>query len=239
MKHKLLIAIDGPAGSGKSSTAKALAKRLKLPFIDTGAMYRAVTLKAMRERIPFDDLKRLVAAARAARIRLTPGDPLTQKVFLDGRDVTRAIREPELTRNVVHVAREPRIRRVMVAKQRTLGKRTGGVMEGRDIGTVVLPDADHKFFFVASSAVRARRRHRELTVSGIRTTRSKVLSEMLRRDKSDTDRREGPLRQARDAVRIDTSSLTIDATIDKILELISCKPLKKKGLKHRPAPKGS
>lgn len=233
INEKPLIAIDGPAGSGKSSTAKALAKRLKLPFIDTGAMYRAVTLKALKERVPFEDKKRLVAVARRAKIRLTGTDPAKQRVFLDGKDVTKAIREPELTKNVFHVAQEPLIRRELVKKQRSLGKKHGGVMEGRDIGTVVFPNADHKFFFVANPAVRALRRRRELLAAGKRVALAQVRKDMLRRDKTDTQRKEGPLRRAKDAVLIDTSSLTIEATVDKMLAIIASNPLQYAKLKGK------
>jgi CMP/dCMP kinase len=227
MKRKLLVAIDGPAGSGKSSTAKALAKSLGVPFIDTGAMYRALTLKAMREKIAFDDKKALVACARRSRIELKGKDPLRQRVFLDGRDVTAAIRRPEVTNSVFHVAQEPRIRRVLVQKQRELGRRAGGVMEGRDIGTVVFPRADFKFFFVASAAVRALRRQQELAAAGRKLPLSEVRRDLLRRDRTDYRRKEGPLRRAADAIRLDTSSLTIPATVDKMLALIRSKSLKK------------
>jgi len=236
VRPKLVIAIDGPAGSGKSSTAKALAKRLKVPFIDTGAMYRAVTLKAIRDGIALDDRRGLAGAARRARIRLAGADPLKQRVFLDGKDVTKAIREPELTKLVFHAAQEPLVRRELVKKQRALGKSRGGVMEGRDIGTVVLPDADHKFYFEANPDIRALRRQKELAAAGKKATLAQVKKDILIRDATDTNRKEGPLRRAKDAVRIDTSALTIEATIDKILEIIARKgpsvrsvsPLKRK-----------
>ncbi len=216
---KIIIAIDGPAGSGKSSTAIALAKKLKLPFIDTGAMYRAVTLKVMKSGISFEDKKKLVAAAKSSKIELRDSRG-GQKVFLDGKDVTRAIREPELTKNVVYVAQEALIRREMVKKQRQMGGVAGGVMEGRDIGTKVFPDADYKFFFVANSRIRALRRVRDLRAAGKKATLSQVLKDQKIRDKSDTQRTEGPLRQAKDAIRLDTSLLTIDQTVDRILQFI-------------------
>lgn len=232
---KLIIAIDGPAGSGKSSTAKALAKRLKLPYIDTGAMYRAVTLKAMREQISFEDKKKLAALAKKAVIRLEGKDPGKQKVFLDGKNVTKAIREPELTKNVFHIAQEALIRREMVKKQRQMGKRGGAVMEGRDIGTKVFPDADFKFYFTASDELRALRRQRELAAAGKRLPLEEVLKDMKRRDETDRNRKEGPLRQAKDAILIDTTPLTIEATVDKILPIIGFKPLKRKALASRHA----
>jgi cytidylate kinase len=217
---KLVIAIDGPAGSGKSSTAKALAKRLKVPFIDTGAMYRAVTLKAMREGTPFTDTRKLVRISKTCQIKLVGKDPSKQKVFLDGRNVTKEIRLPELTKNVFYVAQEPLIRRELVKKQRQLGRREGGVMEGRDIGTVVFPDADFKFYFEASHAVRARRRWKELIEAGHKITCEQVLKDIKKRDKTDTSRKEGPLKRAKDAFLIDTSSLTIDQTVDRMMAII-------------------
>ncbi len=221
LKRNLIIAIDGPAGSGKSSTAKALAARLHLPFVDSGAMYRAVTLKAMQEKIYFEDHKKLIAVAKRCHIRLAPLKKGVQKVFLDGKDVTKAIRTPELTENVFHVAQEPAIRHELVRKQRAMARAHGAVMDGRDIGTVVFPKAHYKFFFVANAAVRARRRVRDLAKAGKKTSVRKVLVDQKNRDKTDRTRKEGPLKQAKDAIRIDTSSLTIDETVDKILSLIS------------------
>ena len=218
--RKLIIAIDGPAGSGKSTTARALAMRLKLPYIDTGAMYRALTLEAMRLKIPFEDISQLAKLAKKIKIRFGPMRALKQKVYLNGRDVTKAIRTPQLTRNVMYVAREPRLRREMVKKQRSLGRLGGAVMEGRDIGTVVFPRADHKFFFDASPLVRARRRYRELLAEGKKTTLARVAREIEIRDRSDIDRKEGALKAAKDARLLDTSGLTISATVDRILALL-------------------
>ena len=233
MPRKIIIAIDGPAGSGKSSTAKALACRLKLPFIDTGAMYRAVTLKAMRENISFDDHQGLVRTAKHARIELKGHDPKKQKVFLDGKNVTAAIRTPDLTRNVFHIAQEPLIRRELVKKHQAMGNKGGAVMDGRDIGTVVFPRADFKFFFTASHEVRAKRRRAELLAVGKRLSLKEVLRDMLERDKTDYTRKEGPLMRAKDAIVIDTSSLTIEATVDKIATFVSSKPMKSKRLSRR------
>ena len=223
---RLIVAIDGPAGSGKSSGAKLLARVLAVPYIDTGALYRTVTLKAMREKVPFDDVKRLVQIAKTIKIEFRDvgarhAVPLpTQKIFMDGRDVSKAIRTPELTNNVFYVAREPRIRRVMVKKQRELGRRSGAVMEGRDIGTKVFPDADFKFFLVASPRVRARRRYKELIAAGKKATLAEVLKDIRIRDRHDRTRKEGPLRKAKDAYRLDTSSLTIQEQVDRILDVI-------------------
>lgn len=226
MKRNLLIAIDGGAGSGKSSTAKAFAKKMKLPYIDTGAMYRAVTLKATQLGVDWSDKKALAKIARVSDIHLEGSDPLKIKVFLDGKNVSKAIRDPELTRNVFHVAQEPLVRHEMVKKQRLMGKKSGGVMEGRDIGTVVFPHADFKFFFEANVSVRAQRRQRELAEAGTRISLEEVKKDLLRRDKTDKERKVGALKQAKDAIYIDTSTLTIPATIDKMLNLICSNSLK-------------
>ena len=217
---KLIIAIDGPAGSGKSSTAKALAKRIKTPYIDTGAMYRAFTLKAIHARVAFSDIKTLVSLFKKTRIKLIGTNPFKQKVRLDGKDVTKEIRLPELTKNVFHVAQEPLIRREMVKKQRAMGKKKGAVMEGRDIGTKVFPDADYKFYFEANDEIRARRRYRELIAAGQKVSLTQVLRDQKKRDATDYNRKEGPLKVAKDAIVMDTSSLTIDETVDKILAVI-------------------
>ena len=217
-RHRLIIAIDGPAGSGKSTTAKYLAHKIGIPYIDSGAMYRATTLKIMQKNVPFTDLQAMVAVAKKIRIRFAG-----KKVFADGKDVTKAIRTPELTKNVVFIAREPRIRHEMVKKQRTLGRKEGAVMEGRDIGSVVFPKADYKFYFDADVATRARRRWRELKAAGKPMTLSQVKREIKARDLSDIQRNAGALKVARGARVLDTSGLTIPQTADKILLIIGKK----------------
>lgn len=224
-RRKLIIAIDGPAGSGKSTTAKALARRLHLPYIDTGAMYRAVTLKALGQGVDFSDKKKLAQITRKSGIRLE-----NARVFLDGKDVSGQIREPELTKKVVYVAREPLVRREMVRKQRALGEARGAVMEGRDIGTVVFPRADYKFYFEAAGRVRARRRQRDLAKEGRRVPLGRVLKDIKKRDRTDSLRKEGPLKRAKDAILIDTTSLTIPQTVDRILAIVRSKPLKSRPL---------
>jgi CMP/dCMP kinase len=213
---KLIIAIDGPAGSGKSSTAKELAKVLRLPYIDTGAMYRSVTLKAMLSGVPLTDVRKLAGIASRLKIRFGA----RQSVFLDGRNVTKAIRTPELTKNVYFIAKEPLIRRQMVKKQRALAKAHGAVMEGRDIGSVVFPNADYKFYFDAAPRLRALRRLRELKAAGKKASLEGVLREIEERDRSDRERKEGALRVARGAHVLDTTGLTIPATIVKILTIL-------------------
>ena len=213
--RKLIIAIDGPAGSGKSTTAKYLAKKLGIPYIDSGAMYRAVTWKILNRGVALSDKKAMVAIARKLRIRFAG-----KKVLADGHDVTKAIRTPELTKTVVHIAREPLIRREMVKKQRTLGKKEGAVMEGRDIGSVVFPRADYKFYFDADIATRTFRRWRDLKRAGRPMPMSQVQKEIKERDKTDIERKAGALKVAKGARVLDTSGLTIPQTADKILAII-------------------
>jgi cytidylate kinase len=200
----MLIAIDGPAGSGKSTAARALASRLGFTYLDSGAMYRCVALLATAH--PNKDP---AALARAARIELTPG-----RVVLDGRDVTEAIRAPSVSEAASRVAADPGVREVIVAKQRALIAEGDWVVEGRDIGTVVAPNADVKVFLTASPHERARRRARELGGDP-----EQVLAEQLRRDERDSTRVESPLRPAPGAHTLDSSDLSLDAVVSRIAEL--------------------
>lgn len=215
---KIKIAIDGPAASGKSTTARLVAKKLGYLYIDSGAMYRAVTLKALREGIPTTDDAALAKIAGQAKIEFTKnGDEL--RVLLDNEDVTEAIRTPEIAKHISPVAANPKVREILVARQQELGKAGGVVMDGRDIGTVVFPDAELKVYMKASAEERARRRVNELKERGIQADYQKVLQEIKRRDKADSTRRHGPLRAAADAIIIDTTHLTIDEQVEKIYRL--------------------
>jgi CMP/dCMP kinase len=200
----MLIAIDGPAASGKSTTARALADRLGFTYLDSGAMYRCVALLAMS--FP---AKAPAVLARDARIELGPG-----RVVLDGRDVTEAIRAPAVSEAASRVAADPGVREVIVAKQRALIARGDWVVEGRDIGTVVAPDADVKVFLTASPRERARRRARELGGDP-----EQVLAELRRRDERDSTRADSPLRPARGAFTLDTSEMSLDAVVSRVAEL--------------------
>lgn len=223
MKDKgrsLVIAIDGPAGSGKSTVSKKIAKALGLLYIDTGAMYRALTLKAIRERIGLENEGALVSLASATKIDLEEaGGKL--KVYLDGEDVAALIRTPELTNKVRYIARIPGVRQEMVKLQRAIGGRHGAVLEGRDIGTVVFPNADYKFYLDADVEERVRRRHRELMELGQKLDLEDMRKDVVVRDESDMKRSVGALKKASDAILIDTTDLTIDEVVDEMLRYIN------------------
>lgn len=218
--ENLVIAIDGPAGSGKSTVSKLIAKRLNLLYIDTGAMYRALTLKAMRKGLRLEDESSLIALAKSTKIDLEERSKLY--VFLDGEDVSIPIRTAEVTANVKYIARIPGVRHEMVALQRSIGSKRGAVLEGRDIGTVVFPNADYKFYLDASPEERARRRREDLVELGQAADVEDVKKDIMARDESDIKRSVGALKKANDAISIDTTDLTIDEVTEKILSYI-CK----------------
>ncbi len=217
---KMLIAIDGPAGSGKSTVSKMIAKRLGLLYIDTGAMYRALTLKAMRNKMDLKNESALVKLAHSTRIDLEASAGEALKVTLDGEDVTGLIRTPELTNNVKYIARVPDVRSEMVKLQRAIGEKSGAVLEGRDIGTVVFPDANYKFYLDADVEERARRRHEELRQSGQSIGLEEIKKDVVVRDESDMKRSVGALKRSPDAILVDTTSLTIDEVAEKIISYI-------------------
>ncbi|MFP5326953.1 MAG: (d)CMP kinase [Acidimicrobiia bacterium] len=208
-----VIAIDGPAGSGKSTVAKAVAARLGLEYLDTGAMYRSVAFAALRHNIDPEDAEVVARLAREVEIRLEEGT-----VTVDGQDATIEIRGPEVTRAVTAVAANPEVRREMVVRQREWAhKREGGVLEGRDIGTVVFPDAELKVYLTASDEERAKRRSQEVTDLHY----DAVAADIARRDHADASRSASPMQQADDAVVLDTTGLSIDEVVDKVLELLA------------------
>jgi len=213
----LIVAIDGPSGAGKSSAARALAARLGVPYIDTGAMYRAVGLAA-RERgveLPIADPDSVSAIAASARIELVPTTD-GNRVFLDGRDVSSAIREPEISLYASAVSAIPGVRRALVAEQRRLGRERGGVMEGRDIGTRVFPDTPFKFFLTADPAVRAERRARELVDRGTPQPYEDVLRDMEKRDRDDGSRADSPLTLDDRYILIDSTGRPLPAVVEEI-----------------------
>jgi len=218
-----VIAIDGPAASGKSTVGKAVADRLGYLYFDTGAMYRAVTWLALEQRVPVADEARVTALAEAADIDVLPAvldDGRQYTVLVDGQDVTWAIREPAVANSVSQVSAYPGVRAAMVAQQRRLASRGRMVMVGRDIGTVVLPDAPLKVYLDASAEERARRRWLEEQARGGLRPFEAVLVEVRRRDEIDSTRAVAPLRPASDAVVVDSTALTIEQVVEQVLVLV-------------------
>ena len=202
----LIIAIDGPVGSGKSTLARRVAALLGYAYIDTGAMYRSVALKALRRHVPLDGTEQLVSLARETRIDLRAEDG-AQRVFLDAEDVTEEIRTPEVAQAASKIAVVPGLRKVLVAEQRRAGEQGGVVMEGRDIGSVVFPDAQVKIFLTASFQIRAERRWREHQQKGDAVDIGCTLEEVRERDRRDRERSASPLIRAEDAVLVDSTAM--------------------------------
>jgi CMP/dCMP kinase len=220
--HCLIIAIDGPAGAGKSTAARSVARRLGYRYLDTGAMYRAMALKALREGLDLGDPEALTRAAQAATIDVRIEDDAMQ-VWLDGAEVSREIRAPEVTEAASQVSVVPGVRQAMVRQQRRWGEQGGVVMEGRDIGTVVFPDADVKLFLDASAGERARRRTEELASQGLEVSADTVQQELAARDARDINRQASPLVRARDAVLLETDGLSPEAVVERIVEICRSK----------------
>jgi CMP/dCMP kinase len=218
MTKKISIAIDGPAAAGKSTVAKIVAEKFSYIYIDTGAMYRALTYKAQLEDVNLDDETALFDLLENTKIELFPG-PNGQVVFLDGKDVTEEIRSSSVTNCVSIVAKHGSVREEMVRRQQLFAVNGGVVMDGRDIGTFVLPNAEVKVFLLASVEERAERRHLENIQKGYPSDIEKLKEEIAARDKLDSEREVAPLRKAADAVEIDTTSLSIEEVVDKIVHL--------------------
>ena len=214
--EKINIAIDGPAGAGKSTVAKLVAKKLGFLYIDTGAMYRALTLKALEVGIDLNDAKELSALAFKTTVNLKESAE-GLKVFLDERDVSLDIRSPLVSQNVSLVAKVSGVREKMVSLQREMASHGGVVMDGRDIGTFVLPDAHKKFFLTASLEERANRRYMELKEQGYSIDFEELIKDIADRDKLDQEREIAPLIQAVDAILIDTTGLSIDGVVAEII----------------------
>ncbi|MGM8365328.1 (d)CMP kinase [Virgibacillus sp. W0181] len=219
---KAAIAIDGPAAAGKSTVAKIVAKKLSFVYIDTGAMYRALTLKALTEKIRLDDEDVLSNLLKTTTIDLNLQSN-GQSVLLDGKDVTRDIRNDQVSNNVSLIARSSTVRKEMAYRQKALSEQYSVVMDGRDIGTNVLPNADVKFFLVASVEERAKRRYEENLEKGFASNLHDLRKEIEKRDLMDTKREIAPLQKAADAIEIDTTSLSIDETAETIINEIRTK----------------
>jgi cytidylate kinase len=219
MIDKLIIAIDGPASSGKSTTAKLLAEKLGYLYIDTGAMYRAITLMAIRHKI-LNDSDKIINLAKKIDIQLKFENGKTS-VFVDGVDVSEEIRSMDVSNHVSPVSKIEEVRKIMVEKQRLMGKNGGVVMEGRDITTVVFPEADLKIFLTATIEERANRRVKEYISKGIDIDYQQVVENIKERDRIDSSREVSPLKKSEDAIEIDTSDLTIDEQVNLILEKVN------------------
>jgi CMP/dCMP kinase len=225
MPRQLTIAIDGPAGSGKSSVAQRVAALLRYSYLDSGAMYRALALKALERKVDFDDQPRLEALAKDTRIELKPPTPELEevgaknRVFLDGKEVTREVRTAEVAQAASQLATIGAVRRVLVAEQQRAGAGGGVVMEGRDIGTVVFPNAELKIFLDASPETRAERRWKEHQEKGEAFTLAQVLDEVRERDRRDRERKVSPLVRVADAVLVDNTGMGIEETARLIVML--------------------
>ncbi len=213
----IIVAIDGPAGSGKSTTAKAVARQLGFTYVDTGAMYRAITLKVLRSAVAIEDSTAIVDLARRSEIhfRLLEGD---LHIFLDGEDVSQAIRSSAVAQVVSTVSAIAGVRAILVQRQRELAETTDIVMEGRDIGTNVFPNAQFKFYLSADLPTRAQRRIADYERVGQKLTQAEIIEELKKRDKIDSSRQSAPLRKAADAIEIDTSNLKFEDQVSAIVD---------------------
>jgi cytidylate kinase len=224
VKKELIIAIDGPAGAGKSTLAKKLAEKLNYLYIDTGAMYRALTLKALRLNLDFEKEEQLVKTLNNTKIELVSSQlPGEIKIILDGEDVTKEIRDPLVNRHVSILSQIPEIRKEMLELQRKISDSGGVIMDGRDVGTVVLPHADLKFYVTANINSRAQRRRDDLIKQGYNVDLSEVLAELTERDKIDSNRAVAPLRPAENAIFIDTTTSSIAQNLSLMIKYIEKK----------------
>ena len=220
--NNLKIAIDGPASSGKSTIAKLLADQYQLVYVDTGAMYRTLTYLALKNNVEVEDEEGLIQLLKTIEITFKRM-PNGQLVFANEEDVTDAIRQNDVTNNVSVVSSFSKVREELVSRQQFIAEKSGVVMDGRDIGTVVLPDADVKIFLVASVEERAERRYLENKEKGIESDFKRLKQEIIARDEYDSNREVSPLKQADDAIRLDTTNLNIQQVVKKCVELINKK----------------
>lgn len=218
MTKNIVIAIDGPAASGKSTTAKRIAEKLNLLFIDTGAMYRAATLLSLEAKSDLLNEESVFSAVNAKNISQKSIDGTTL-TYVDDRDVSDDIRTREVTNNVSKVASYKSVREILVEKQQDMGSRGNVILDGRDIGTVVFPNADLKIFMIATAEERAKRRLKEFKAKGEKVELSKLIEEINERDRQDAEREASPLKKADDAIEVDTSKRTIDEQVELIISL--------------------
>ena len=216
----ITIAIDGPAASGKSTVAKQIAKRLNITYIDTGAMYRGVTLAVLRKKVAIDEVEQIKEILADIQLSFEFVNE-SQHLFLNNEDVEEAIRSVEVSQNVSAISALDFVREDLVARQRDMAKKHSVVMDGRDIGTVVLPEADYKFFFVASPEIRAQRRFEENITRGITSQSFEELkADIIRRDEYDSTREHSPLKQAEDAIALDTGQGSIEENVESVLQYL-------------------
>ncbi|MCU5520758.1 (d)CMP kinase [Bacillus cereus] len=220
MDKRISIAIDGPAAAGKSTVAKVVAKELSYVYIDTGAMYRTLAYAALEQKVDIENEEQLMEVVKNVNIEFQQGEN-TQLVFLNGQDVSEVIRTPDVTNRVSIVAKHRLVREEMVRRQQELAKKGGVVMDGRDIGTHVLPDAEVKIFMLASVEERAERRHLENLNKGFDSNLEQLKEEIAQRDKLDSEREVSPLKKADDALELDTTSLSIEEVVQKIMSIVS------------------
>ena len=213
--NNLVIAIDGPAGAGKSTIAKIIAKELNINYIDTGAMYRAVTLKCLQSNVNIEDENAVIELAKETEI-----DFKDNNIYLDGKIVNEEIRTVEVTNNVSNVAKIKEVRYLMVDVQRSIGERSSVILDGRDIGSYVFPNADYKFFLIATPEERGGRRYKELIEKGVEVKLQDVINDIIKRDEIDSSREFAPLVKAEDAIEIDTTGKSIDDVVQSVLNKI-------------------
>lgn len=219
MRKGLIIAVDGPAGAGKSSASRLLAERLRYQHLDTGALYRAVGLVAWEQSVSPADPTGLAALCDNLRLQVVPG-PQGMRLLIGERDITADIRRPEISQMASQVSAQPVVRQYLLTLQRDLGKEGGVVVEGRDIGTVIFPDADVKFYLDASPEERGRRRYTELQHQGDSASLATIVQEIVTRDQRDSSRVHAPLRPADDAIVVDTTALTLEEVVAALLHRI-------------------
>ena len=211
----LVIAVDGPAGAGKSTIAKIVADKLNINYIDTGAMYRAITYKVLTNNIDINDENAIVEVAKNSDI-----DFKDNNIYLDGKILKEEIRTPQVSHNVSNIAQIKDVRHLMVDVQRDIGNKSSVILDGRDIGSYVFPNADYKFYLVASPEERGERRYKELIKKGYETTLAEVINDVIRRDEIDSNREFAPLVKAKDAIEIDTTGKNIDNVVESVISKI-------------------
>ncbi|WP_278547828.1 (d)CMP kinase [Paraclostridium bifermentans] len=211
----LVIAVDGPAGAGKSTIAKIVADKMNINYIDTGAMYRAITYKVLQSGIDINNENEVIEIAKKSDI-----DFKDNNIYLDGKILKEEIRTPEVSHNVSNVAQIKDVRYLMVDVQRDIGNKSSVILDGRDIGSYVFPNADYKFFLVASSKERGERRYKELIKKGYNTTLEEVINDVIRRDEIDSNREFAPLVKANDAIEINTTGKSIDKVVESVIDKI-------------------